>query len=476
MNQFLKIFFVIVCISETHEISIFKPSKLTNIADFLNVFADCFINLINYQGLNINYMSSSFKVPLVLSRYKVFRKQNADKIVDTLIFLKHEVQNHSEFNVKTSQIDSLQRDFTTKNKNWVCTVSLFLYPFVVGNNNELTYWHHETKKLVLAVPKSYIQFGFSKKNFDQRTSFYFQKKPHQSYSILVVPPTEYTKDSIEAYMSPWKQLYSDLSNDYPENPLHNFRISVDLLVLETKVFELRSKLSAIETISTLLNGKIWYLCKYCDWCKIYTPVPINLNNAHNLHRIYLDTIISEYKISTALWKIYHPEPNSPWYKLPTRRFRDFSHFQMTFKRTEIDPDDTENALNYLHQALASTIFGNHSYTRPLLEEPRPCPTYLWQNKLLLPSIVYKQGSQTEFLVTEEFHPYKFVRCGGKRRLKHFSSLWLFQSGFDKWTWYFILFFYVVAIFMLNLFQGPFSMFLGSYAILIEQSQQSCTRL
>lgn len=432
---------------------------------YLDIFSDCLIHLINYQGIDVFSLTSTLKIPIIRSRYKTFRKTNCETSIrerEPPLFIKYEITNVSKYYNPTSQIDSIQNDVATKNKNWFCIASLFLYSPIISKPDLI--YPNFTKTYIFSIPTSYINYGLPKSTFNPNLATQSQMKPFQSYNILITTPPEHLHVTLQSYTTPWVKLFSNLMNQNPDGPYIKFQLYSDLLVAETTKFEL-------SVVST------WYVCKYCNWCKLYSLIklPTNIFTRHDLN-----SRINASRQAKSLWIVNHPWSAYSWYGKHSRSFQELQGHHMTFKKQEMYPEDSEFAVTYLNQALSHIIFGNHSFTSvKLLEsftEPCPCPYYLLKQRLLLPVLIYTEGSQTDFLVVEETHPFKFVSCGGGPRYKSILSFSSFYNVFDRWTWYSIFLLYFLIIQVISGLKSRSDVLLTSFAILVEQGQTKCIRL
>ncbi len=369
-----------------------------------------------------------------------------------------------DFHTETSQISNI--DFTTKIKNWLCTVTLFFYP-PSSTNSQYIYYNSYTDSYMLAIPPPYINFGVHKTDFDPKTAYYHQSKPLQNYCVAVVPP-------LETHIIPWVQALSNLTNDDPETPYHEFQFHTDLLVLHTISDNYQTLPFQNSATST---GPVYYLCKYCNWCDLYAPVklPENMKSRHQL-----DLKIKSYKSSPSLWRVFHPWADKIWVGKYTMTFKDLVGHRLSFPKSQVHPNDTEYASSYLNQALSHIILQNHSFTARKMNDSLPytckCVSYLLKNKISFPVLIYTESPQTDFLVPEEFHPFRFVSCGGQPRTANVLSFRSFYSAFDVWTWYLILVLYFVLMLPISSVKSRSDVLLTSYSILVEQSQFGCTHL
>lgn len=440
------------------------PTNL-HLDTFLQIFPDCLIHLINYEGIDFVSPKTSFNIPLILSRYKVINLTNKTTNTYQSLFIKHNLKNIDNFHSETSQIKRI--DLTTKVKNWLCTVTLFVYP-PNSTNSQYIYYNNDTNSYMLAIPRPDINFGVHTPDLDSRTAYYYQSKPLQNYCVAVVPP-------LETHLTPWLQALSNLTNDDPETPYNEFQFYTDLLVLHTSVIE-----SDYQTLlfpySVKTTGPIYYLCKYCNWCDLYTPVQLPENISS---RTQLDLKIKSYKTSPSLWRVYHPWVDTIWVEKYTKTFHDLKGHRLSFPKHQVHPNDTEYASSYLNQALSHIILQNHSFTTRDMNDSLPyackCVPYLLKNKLLFPVLIYTEGPQTDFLIPEELHPFRFVSCGGQPRTVNVLSFSSFYSAFDVWTWYLILVLYFFLMLLISSVKSWSDVLLTSYAILVEQTQDRCTR-
>ncbi len=145
----------------------------------------------------------------------------------------------------------------------------------------------------------------------------------------------------------------------------------------------------------------------------------------------------------------------------------------------MDAKDRKHGVSYLNQALISIIFGNHTFTNKRLSGPTrpkdiPCVENIniWYS---LPALEYTEGPMLNFFFPQEFHPFRFVACGGRARYSAPLSFRSFYSCFDNLTWVGILFNYfftlILVKFIFKLETSPVIITLSSFALLVEQGQR-----
>lgn len=116
---------------------------------------------------------------------------------------------------------------------------------------------------------------------------------------------------------------------------------------------------------------LWYLCRYCIWCSIFSLVKLKSTLAS---RQDLELILDSYLSMPALWKLNHP-----WHEIWTlrenysKKFNQLTGQELRFDKRKIHTKDSQWALSYLNQPLTSMILRNHSFTVRINEGTRKVP-------------------------------------------------------------------------------------------------------
>lgn len=441
-----------------------NSSVVLQLHTFLQIFPDCLIQLINYNGIDFNPTS----IPIIASKYDVYQSNNIEtnSSVIKIIILKDR-EHHLHFTGSYGDKPSNGREDIIDSKNLFCTAQFFLFPPATETHSNFIFYNQLTGTNMLVIPRNYINFGKYQPEYDLTTTYYFQERPHSTFCILVSsqPVAPVIRES------PWVQLFAFLVN---ENYKHKFQFHADLFVIQVNAN------GALQQDSIL-----WHLCRYCNWCRPFSP--ILLPNYEDLQSWYsLQKSIVKYKTSqcSPLWRLLYPS-NEIWTNASTGNFLYPNRkYQLYFKVSDMDAKDMKFGVTYLNQALLSSIFGNHTFTNKRLSGPtRPKDIPCVENINIaysLPALEYTEGPMLNFFLPQEFHPFRFVACGGRLRYSAPLSFESFYACFDNLTWLSILVTYFVILIIVNfLFKletSPVTISLSSFALLVEQGQRHSSQL